>query len=322
MGTATVGFDIEFFTAQKDGLIVPVCGLVGGNKHEHRKLGNYEVHEDNVALEVNSPVFTQVKECLGWLSGLKSGLNIVLDKANIPLHIAQTRHQHVIKFPKTDLAKAGPQALEIGCDPDFSAYVKDFKAPRELKLGSFHEGNRYVGGHIHLGYSTHKDISPHYIARILHLISIWAGVQSSGERLTLYGNGLFRPKPYGIEYRSLGTGSLLTEQGLSFVACAFILARKLEESPQEIAELYSTFSEQEWRNISSGKSSNKIGTLIGKTLAVGIEKIRDLDSLYDEPYVDFPPGEQESQKVKSYRTLFTDIQGFEPIRITPRPPRG
>jgi len=249
----TIGFDIEFFVADNvSRKVIPICGLVGGNKKEHIIIPNsraggvpWEIHEDNVALEVNSPVFSDICLAERWLRNLHTDLAFDMKVAGFPVHPIGMSYQHQIKFTKKLLQKAGMQALEIGCDPDFSAYYKNGAVPRQIQTGSFESGQRYVGGHVHLGYNTHEHIPHHCAAKILDLITIQYSECVVQGRLETYGLGTYRPKPYGIEYRALSTGGLLGAN-LAVVASYWNLARELETNPQRLAEIYGEFEEEDW----------------------------------------------------------------------------
>jgi hypothetical protein len=250
---ATVGYDGEFFVADNTGKIIPVCGIVGGNKEEHiileereegQVIEKWEMHEDNVTLEINSPVFSDELSQHNWISHLRLRLNKSLDKTNLGIHAAATDLQGVVKFPMDVLKKCGPQALEIGCDPDFDAYAKNPEQSREVPKTGFKRGQRYAGFHIHLGYSTCKDIPPHYVVQMLDMIAVMM-CQPEKERLNVYGPGTFRPKPYGVEYRGLSTRQMLSPTGAEWInrfhSYAFQLARALETHAPIMAEIYSKY---------------------------------------------------------------------------------
>jgi len=257
---ATLGFDIEQFvcTIQPDDQdedsgdyldpldhVVPVCGLVGGDKSEHttiRRTGmadqkaTWEVHEDNVCVEINSPVFTESEEAREWFQQYQTQFPYDLfdQKELWPLNTINS-----YAFKRKDLEAAGPQALDIGCDPDFDGYARDTTIPRRLNIGTL--GNtRMAGGHIHIGYSTHEDI-PHFaVAQLMDLVVLAAGSNFDRLRVGTYPPGIFRVKPYGIEYRSMGSKDLLRLSGL--VRPMFNLARALEDTPQELVNVYDQFN--------------------------------------------------------------------------------
>lgn len=265
---ATIGFDIEFFIANdKTGDIVPACGLIGGTKKEHTTLGEFEVHEDNVSLEVNSPVFTAPQQVYNWLHKIDRRINTWLKLEKKNFYVPERYYQEVISFPTQTLLAAGQQALEIGCDPDFCAYNDPVQAPRQIDTGKFEAGFRYVGGHIHLGYETHKQIPHKYVARLLDIVLVaYAGISS--ERAKTYGLGLFRPKPYGIEYRSLSTRALLSNWRAPYYA--FKLAHLLETRPQEMAEFYSTIPPEVFMKLS------KVSTIKERSVQELVSTIQDL----------------------------------------------
>lgn len=235
----TLGFDIEFFVKEGD-KIVPVCGKVGGNKQEHIKLkhpGNaalppaeFEVHEDNVCLEINSPVFKKQEDLEPWFDSITGMFPMYLqDMLGLTL---QTRGSY--RFEEVELTAAGPQALEIGCDPDFDAYSENPAIHREVSVESFN-GLRFAGLHIHLGYNKPDEIPRDAVAKLMDLITVVSNCSPDLERAKFYGPGLFRPKPYGVEYRSLSTDLI---HSWRLFANAWKLAERLDSDPQAVADLY------------------------------------------------------------------------------------
>jgi hypothetical protein len=100
------------------------------------------------------------------------------------------------------------QAQSFGCEPDYNAYVNGKMRPQpELKTFG---NERFAGGHIHLGGEFN---CPPFVAALFadlflslpFLCSPSAGTQpfDGSNRLAWYGQpGIFRHKPYGIEYRT------------------------------------------------------------------------------------------------------------------------
>lgn len=303
----TLGFDIEFFVADNlSRKVVPVCGKVGGNKEFHRTIPRgarngdetvyqpWEIHEDNVTLEVNSPVFTEEKAMHDWISSLHSELNHDLYYSNVPVHLASWHCQSTTAFPMDALTKAGPKALEIGCDPDYCAYNDPPNLPRKIDMDGFARGERYNGAHVHVGYSNHNQIPPHYIVRMLDMIALANGCFRDKLRGKVYGPGLFRPKPYGVEYRSLGTSTIMSAEGKAFCRIALALANRLEQEPQEMARIYGMFSPVEWGLVEryweerEKKTSRALETLTAKAGELFYTR-----NWAGQEYLKAPPGRRE-----------------------------
>ena len=196
-----VGIDPEVFVRNKaTGAIVPAIGLVGGTKTSPRAINNGGfVQEDNVMAEFNiepAPTFELFEESIqSALFDLDAILN-------------ETGHEYDKTFTTTHTFDAEqldhPQAVLSGCDPDFNLY-RNRKNPtidlRKLK------GNRMCAGHIHCGLER-PDKRPETRALLVHWMDVLVGAPLSmldpdTYRKQYYGRaGNYRPKPYGIEYRT------------------------------------------------------------------------------------------------------------------------
>jgi hypothetical protein len=204
-----VGADPEVFV-KHTGLKrpFPVCGLVGGTKEAPKEFegalarnneeGKYAYQEDGVAFEFNIPATTSTERFANnmrtaWLLSTE-----LLKKSQLTPIVSPE-----MTFKPEDLAM--PQANQIGCLPDMWAYNEDGPAqrkPLEIKEFGF---RRFAGGHLHLGYDK-TSVPVHVMVRF---IDVLVGLPSiihdkQGMRRQYYGlPGLYREKPYGLEYRSL-----------------------------------------------------------------------------------------------------------------------
>ena len=194
-----LGCDPEIFLKDAAGGLVASCGLIGGTKEAPRPLpigAGYAVQEDNVAIEFNTPpasssdeFVNHINTAMTYLRNEIAGQGLVFGTESAAL------------FPKHQLMH--PAALVFGCDPDYNAWTRQTN-PRPKAED---ETLRSAGGHIHIG--DIGDLSPDDMVLIIKLMDLYAGVPSvlmdNGiKRKELYGKrGAFRPKPYGIEYRTL-----------------------------------------------------------------------------------------------------------------------
>lgn len=203
------GADPEFFLT-KNGLIVPSVGLVPGTKDAPQDIGKgVTIQEDNVAVEIGfTPVkydtftlaadeaFWHAQTYIGKLLGKEHKLDV---------------HNRTYEFAHTDLLSK--QAQEFGCLPDQLAYEHgDFRVPEKNDI--LHLPNpddvkdaRFVGGHVHVGYNRALSKVPEWaLIQFLDLAYLYAikdGVDMQGGRRKWYGlAGLYREKPYGVEYRT------------------------------------------------------------------------------------------------------------------------
>jgi hypothetical protein len=200
MKELTIGCDPEAF------LFDPIVGafassesLLGGSKERPRDIGFGAILEDNVTAEFNTiPVLHEegpdafvesVKKVRDFLSKTVQPYGYELrfvPEAELPLPLLET-----------------PQAMESGCDPDYNIYSAKQNEYPPLVTDTF----RYAGGHVHIGHPRIVS-NPNFVETIVTSldISLTAGLlalHGIGKRANVYGAlGNFRPKPYGLEYRS------------------------------------------------------------------------------------------------------------------------
>lgn len=202
--TITVGADPEFWLYSYEAStspVIPSIGRVKGTKENPFNLGDgYFTHEDNVAIELGVPVSNG--SSLGHI--VQEGKKRIMDEffnSNYDLYI-----KPVAKFTTEQLDNT--QARSFGCEPDYDAYTngKMRTVPSEILKGL----RRYAGGHIHIGGNFN---CPPFVSALFADIfisvcgqSMWPNPRTNNAawaRGEYYGRaGTFRPKPYGIEYRT------------------------------------------------------------------------------------------------------------------------
>lgn len=200
----TYGTDFEMFLQdQRTGQVVPICGLLGGTKEKPIQIPDapegFMYQEDGVTAEFNTPVCDSPAALLSAIrSAMSLGKKLVRKKLgkNYGL-IAESAYT----FDMEELAKH-PKAMIIGCDPDFSA--RNQGEPREVPDIMQFRGQRFAGFHIHVGYDRDL-IPPWMVALTLESYMSGPGSGSCVDRASFYPSDVFRPKPYGVEYRGLGS---------------------------------------------------------------------------------------------------------------------
>ena len=210
-----IGADPEFWLVKRDtGRPVSADFLEGrlGTKTAPRKLDSGGgVQVDGTAVEFNIPPAETAGE---FVDNMRLTLNEVRDL--IP-------HQYAFDFSPFRTytpamwEKIPEKSKEIGCDPEQHVHFRPYV--RRTKLA---QRSRGVGGHLHFGWTEGKDTKddPKHAFDCRHLASICAivlpramrrliGADARDERrvdLTGYGgNGAYRVKPYGMEYRTLSS---------------------------------------------------------------------------------------------------------------------
>lgn len=216
--TPRIGADPELFVAiasetAKRIIPVPVCGLVGGTKTKpivvnykdvlsgnsiDKGLGNFAYQEDNVAFEFNIPAAINAEIFSYYIQYFLSYLDEMLAKKKLTLTYG---NKH--RFRAEEL-QAHPQAMEIGCSADYVAYRPlgdSIRKPFDIsELGR----QRFCGGHLHLQYN-YQIVPRHIMAQFMDLVIElpFLALDKQGDRRHFYGvAGLYRPKEYGIEYRT------------------------------------------------------------------------------------------------------------------------
>jgi len=205
-----LGCDPEIFLVDAAEALIASCGRIGGTKEFPRPLEDlgegYAVQEDNVALEFNIPPASSREE---WVKSLNIAVKRLEDEVKQQgLHFSTLS---AALFPKEQLVD--PQALEFGCDPDYNAWTNAGVNP---KPKADDETLRSCGGHIHIGLDRcpNKEDACNLVKLMDKHASIPAVLMDRGFlRKKLYGKpGAFRPKTYGIEYRSLSNFWVFTDQ--------------------------------------------------------------------------------------------------------------
>lgn len=199
----TLGADIEMilFDYATDEP-VPVCGLLDGTKESPYYLGNgVYVQEDNVMPEFN--VEPAPNNWIDFVDNVQTALRFVDDYIQDKHGAGKYYMKSVpggVFFNEADLQSE--QAQTFGCDADYSAY--DGGCIRTVPKNIMASNYRGIGGHVHFGGDFQ---CPDFVAALFaeFYIQVVAGINPmKSERMKWYGQpGVFRSKPYGIEYRSL-----------------------------------------------------------------------------------------------------------------------
>lgn len=220
-----LGADPELFVQTAEGEIIPVCGKIGGTKEQpliidhlieaqygpdrtRRRLaagerpekeGHYAVQEDNVMLEFNVPAY---KESVYFQDAIAKMLT-VLDNTVLKQKGLLLKYEVMHTF-KPEVLTPFPQAFTIGCLPDMDAYAGTAGEER-TPFSAAHFGNhRFCGGHLHVQYN-YNNVPRHVFVQFMDLVAELPFLKWDKQKMRrmFYGQpGLYREKPYGIEYRT------------------------------------------------------------------------------------------------------------------------
>lgn len=205
MTVFTFGADPEIFVTKR-GKGISAHGMVEGTKSSPKKVECGAIQVDGMALEFNIDPSGQHdfntfnNNIIKVLAQLKAEAKKV--DPNINFKIAP-----VMDFDEDYLSSQPDEAKELGCDPDYNAYTLE-QNPRPDGEVPFRTGS----GHLHVGWGAdipvdnqdHIEICANFIKSLDTMVGLFMTyIDREPRRRELYGKaGAFRPKPYGVEYRT------------------------------------------------------------------------------------------------------------------------
>jgi hypothetical protein len=241
-----VGADVEWFLRDKSGNPVPCIGLVGGTKTNPLPLipgrEGYMIQEDNVALEWGIPPAGSRQEFLYHCMRAREAIDAKLEAMALTAAIVPS-----MRFTKEQLEH--PQAKTVGCESDYCVW--DQCENEKPDLSGENETLRSGGGHVHISFKVGDEV-PVFPKHLPHMETIvmafdvfislgFVVMDSDTERRKLYGKaGAFRPKPYGVECRTLSnmwsSDPKLTEWVYTQVEAMFNYIRRAPDAGKWLRE--------------------------------------------------------------------------------------
>ena len=217
----TLGCDPELFIKGPDGSNVSAHDLIPGDKKAPHRVGKGAIQRDGLAAEFNTdPVAISDFEAfngniLAVLGDLKSALPAGYTLNPIPTVVFDSKYYEGIPA----------DAKVLGCDPDYCAYSTDIFEPNPRPDGD--SGLRSAAGHIHIGWGSdiptdhpeHMNVCRSIIRQLDWYVGLgMAAIDTDGERRKLYGKaGAYRPKSYGVEYRTPSNAWLISKSYRFFI---------------------------------------------------------------------------------------------------------
>lgn len=200
----TIGADPELFVKkkkEKENFFWCADGLIPGSKEEPFKVKGGAIQVDGMAVEFN---INPVKTKLQFESNIKSVVTELRKYLGPDYSLWAVP---VANFREKDFDEAPKKAKILGCEPDWNAYKEDINPAPDSKH-KFRTG----AGHIHIGWGSGFDTrDPNLLDACFHLVKFMdknigeplSSVSGDWKRRELYGDlGAFRPKSYGLEYRT------------------------------------------------------------------------------------------------------------------------
>lgn len=212
MTSFTIGCDPEIFL-KKGKKAVSAHGVIEGTKKAPFVVDNGAYQVDGMAVEFNTdPVLIYNEYGAGNFKAFDTNITTVMKtlKEAVVKHDPDYRFNlsSVQEFSDDVFAAQPPEAVELGCDPDFNAYTGDVNPRPEGEAVNF----RTASGHIHIGWGAdipvdhpdHMEICCEFIKYMDATVGLFMTIiDDDPRRRILYGKaGAFRPKPYGVEYRT------------------------------------------------------------------------------------------------------------------------
>ena len=217
MTVIKIGCDPEVFVRNPNSKqFVSAHNLIPGTKKEPYPVNYGAVQVDGMALEFNIDPATTEDEFVRNVTNVYHELGrMVPGYELVPVPTAQ--------FTKRIFDESPPEALELGCEPDFNAYT----GRANIRPNAENVAFRTASGHVHIGWTENADIAdPAHLAdchTVVKALDVTLGGPSTlydkdQKRRQLYGAaGAFRPKSYGVEYRVLSNVWLTREDLMRWV---------------------------------------------------------------------------------------------------------
>lgn len=255
----SVGADPEAFVSDKSN-IVSAIGLIGGSKEKPRTVKFGAIQEDNVLAEFNIDPATDADQFVHNINAVVAQLKQTV--APLDLSIMSSH-----EFTRDVLEKAGPKAMQFGCDPDYNAWTLGINDTPDANTSL-----RTAGGHIHVGFNLEDEHLSPFMAAIM--MDFYLGLPSvllddDVRRRGMYGKaGACRPKlksqgdPYnGVEYRTLSNFWLRDEATTRWAFDNTITA--IREMPN-FHELIKKYDGEEIQDIINNSDKEKASAIISE----------------------------------------------------------
>lgn len=201
----TIGCDPEVFLRnKKTGKIVSAYGKFPGTKSAPHKVNKGAIQVDGTALEFNIDPASSEEEFIDNIETVMTQMHEMVTKVDPDLEIVLTPMVH---FDKEEWESLPEEARALGCDPDFDMFGQINPSPSEkIEFAPI----RTAAGHIHIGWDLDKVDRENQLRMVdaveQHLLCeaiAWENDLSEKRREFYGASGAHRPKPYGVEVRSV-----------------------------------------------------------------------------------------------------------------------
>jgi hypothetical protein len=208
-----IGCDPEVFV-KRNGTFRSAFGLIKGDKKNPQPVRNGAVQVDGMALEFNTAPASTEDEFAFYVQDVFEQMKLMVPEYEV---VAVP----VAHFEPSYMKEQPAEALELGCDPDFNAWtgMANVKPNGERPM-------RTASGHVHIGWGENltQDLCHESMCQAaVKQMDFFLGLPSLAYdndtlRREMYGkSGCFRPKSYGVEYRTLSNAWLKSETLMRWV---------------------------------------------------------------------------------------------------------
>jgi hypothetical protein len=285
-GCFVAGADPELMLISPDGNLISAIGLVPGTKEKPHKVSKGAIQRDNVLAEFNVAPARSSEE-------FEHNIREVLRELAKEVHPHRLMVMASANYP--DEALESDEARIFGCDPDFDAWAL---AMNRMDGTAAFQNFRSAGGHLHIGKKKRiaEMLDDDYgKVEVIKMCDVFLGIPSvvldsdpsAADRRRLYGkSGSYRPKDYGVEYRSLGNFWLADPEKVRLIYQLADLAVSLtfEGESTSIIEQVGETDIPRIINESDQKAARKV---VEGTLAQYLPKGLSADILCDRVETDF-----------------------------------
>lgn len=242
----TFGCDPEIFI-KENGNPASAYGLIPGSKEAPHKTDGGAVQVDGMALEFNTdPVPANDFETFN--ARIVQQIRTLRDM--IPKNLSLSV-EAVQEFGKEFLDSQPDDAKELGCDPDWNAYTKQTNPRPDADEATFRTG----AGHVHIGWGAdiptdneeHIEICSGFVQMLDGTVGLFMTyIDREPRRRELYGKaGAFRPKPYGVEYRTPSNAWIKNRSCRKIVHYLMNRAIYYHSHGQTVAHLYNNTTQDD-----------------------------------------------------------------------------
>lgn len=222
----TIGADPEVFMSA-GGKFVSAHDAIPGTKARPHVVNHGAVQVDGMALEFNIDPAKNYQEFQDNLDSVQATLKSMIGDCDFMT-------QASVEFDEVFEKSVPRSALTLGCSADYNGWTMD-----EMNKPNSQAKMRTAGGHVHIGgfFADDPFEIEHYVksARLSRILDYTLGVysilwDSDDKRRSLYGQaGAFRPKRYGMEYRTLSNKWIFNKNVVQFVYDSVVEALQLSQ---------------------------------------------------------------------------------------------